>query len=347
VPRDRSRAAEGEIGRLEVIGATSSCAVSSSIAAASEQKLPAICRAHHPLRRGFIMGRVRPGSVLGFKILNASSGFVVSFLIPWAFSWEAFAAVLPSEDEVPGRSRGEAGAQSPTPELGFAQLRAAMSGKSYRVEPTPPDLQNRFSASQIELLEKLNRADRMHLSRLDHLVVPNRWDLDELEYAPFPREVVELARHPKALVVHQPLQVFGGYEHGRLVRWGPVSSGRREHPTPSGAFNLNWRSRGRHSTVNPSWYMEWYFNFHNTRGLALHQYAMPGRPASHACIRLLERDARWLYIWGEGWKLDARGWAARTPGTPLWIIESYDFEASPPWLEESEPHPSVTIRIPD
>lgn len=292
------------------------------------------------------MGRFQPASVRGFKILNVGSGFIVSFLIPWTFSSEAVAAVLPNEDEVPARSRGVAGTLFPTPELAFAQLGAAISGISYRVEPTPPDLQNRFSASQIELLEKLNRADRMHLPRLDHLVVPNRWDADELEYAPLPREVAELAPHPKALVVHQPLQVFGGYEHGRLVRWGPVSSGRQAHPTPSGKFHLNWRSRGRHSTVNPSWYMEWYWNFHNTRGLALHQYAMPGQPASHACIRLLERDARWLYGWGEGWKLDERGWAARTPGTPFWILGSYDFDASPPWLEQSEPHPPVAIRIP-
>jgi hypothetical protein len=270
------------------------------------------------ITRGVSMAVFRPGSMPGFKIRIVPSWFIVFFLILWTFSMEAFPAVLPGQ-----------------------------SGVSYRVEPTPPDLQTRFSAVQIELLEKLNRADRRHLPRLDNLVVPDRWDGDELEYAPFPREVVELAPHPKALVVHLPLQVFGGYEHGRLVRWGPVSSGRGAHPTPSGEFNLNWRSRGRHSTVDPSWYMEWYFNFHNERGLALHQYALPGRPASHACIRLLERDARWLYSWGEGWELDERGWEVRRPGTPLRILGRYDFDSPPPWLDESEPHPPVAIRMPD
>jgi len=227
----------------------------------------------------------------------------------------------------------------------FARQGGPASGVSYRVEPTPADLRSHFSAAQIELLEKLNRADRDHLARQDYLVVPDRWDADELDYGPLPRAVAELAPHPKALLVHLPSQVFGGYEHGRLVRWGPVSSGRREHPTPSGEFNLNWRSRGRHSTVDPTWYMEWYFNFHNERGLALHQYALPGRPASHACIRLLERDARWLYRWGDGWELDERGWEARRSGTPLWIVGQFDFDAPQPWLTESDPHPPVPVDL--
>ncbi len=217
---------------------------------------------------------------------------------------------------------------------------------SYHVEPAPADLAGRFTASQVALLEKLNRADRGHLPRLDRLIVPDRWEADELEYSPFPREVGELAGYPKALIVHQPLQVFGAYENGRLVRWGPVSSGREAHPTPGGAFHLNWRSRGRHSTIDPDWYMKWYFNFHNTRGLALHQYALPGHPASHACVRLLERDARWIYGWGEGWRVDERGWELREPGTPLWILGRYDFGAPPPWLKEGETHPPVEVRLP-
>jgi len=233
----------------------------------------------------------------------------------------------------------------PAPDGAFAQGGVGSSAVSYRVEPAPSDLRSRFSPVQIELLEKLNRADRDHLPRQDRLVVPDRWYTEELDHSPFPRSVAELAPNPKALVVHLPLQVFGGYEHGRLVRWGPVSSGRQEHPTPGGEFNLNWRSRGRHSTVDPTWYMEWYFNFHNERGLALHQYALPGRPASHACIRLLERDSRWLYGWGEGWKLDEHGWDARRPGTPLWIIGQYDFDAPPPWLEEAQPHPRVRLNL--
>jgi hypothetical protein len=193
------------------------------------------------------------------------------------------------------------------------------------------ELQKHFAPSQLQILEKLNRRDLDHLARLEHVIVPESWHTDELVYSPLPAWYAWAVPYAKALVVHQPAQVFGAYEDGRLVRWGPISSGRKTHVTPSGLFHLNWRSRGRHSTVNPNWFMPWYFNFHNRRGLAFHAYTLPGYPASHACVRLLERDAQWLYRWGEGWELDARGWEVLKPGTPVLILGHYDFDAPPPW----------------
>jgi len=76
--------------------------------------------------------------------------------------------------------------------------------------------------------------------------------------------------------------------------------------------------------------MRWYFNFSNREGLAFHEYALPGYPASHGCVRLLQRDAMWLYEWGEEWMLssDAR---LELPGTPVFIIGQYDFSSAPPW----------------
>lgn len=204
----------------------------------------------------------------------------------------------------------------------------------YHLEQGPfraDELRQRFDQRQLSLLEKLNRADVEHLVRLAALVIPAQWLDDELLYSPFPLSYPWAADHPKALVVHQPSQAFAAYEHGRLVRWGPVSSGREEYPTPPGLFHLNWRSPGRRSTIDSDWYMPWYFNFHNDRGLALHQLELPGYPASHACIRLLERDARWLYDWGEGWVLDERGWNVLDQGTPVLILGRYDFDVQPPW----------------
>jgi hypothetical protein len=77
--------------------------------------------------------------------------------------------------------------------------------------------------------------------------------------------------------------------------------------------------------------MRWYFNFGNREGLAFHQYALPGHPASHGCIRLLERDALWLFDWGETWTLDHTGTRIVRPGTTVQILERYDFGGSPPW----------------
>jgi hypothetical protein len=205
---------------------------------------------------------------------------------------------------------------------------------AYRLEPGPVDarvLRARFTDSQVDILEKLNRADRAHLPRLAQLVIPEQWAGDERTYAPFPARYPPAASLPKTLVVHLPGQVFGAYELGTLVRWGPVSSGSRQSQTPGGLFHLNWRSRGHASSVDPDWFMRWYFNFENTEGLSLHQYALPGRPASHGCVRLLERDAEWLYGWGEGWALDATATRVVRPGTSVLIIGAYDFDAPPPW----------------
>jgi lipoprotein-anchoring transpeptidase ErfK/SrfK len=189
----------------------------------------------------------------------------------------------------------------------------------------------RFGPELVPILEKLNRADAAHLGRLGVLAVPDEPIADELLVSPLPLAWGWAANLRKAIVVDQPSQVFGAYECGRLVRWGPVSSGRQKRPTPAGLFHLNWRSPGRASTENPDWYMTWYFNFDSPRGLALHQLELPGRPASHACVRLLERDARWIYGWGEGWTRDPERRRVIAPGTPVLVLDSYGFGAPPPW----------------
>lgn len=204
---------------------------------------------------------------------------------------------------------------------------------TYRLQPLSGGLRQlraTFDGPQLALLQKLNRVDLVHLARLGSIVVPDRWDAEDLTYSPLPLSYDWAAAMPKALVVHQPAQVFGGYEFGRLVRWGPVSSGRRDAPTPEGLFSLNWKSKGRASTVNPEWFMPWYFNFGSTEGLSFHEHPLPGRPVSHACVRLLSGDARWLYEWGEQWQLDARGRVLK-PGTPILILGAFDFDSNSPW----------------
>ena len=55
---------------------------------------------------------------------------------------------------------------------------------TYHLEPTQS--LSRFSPKQHNLLQKLNRADAAHLGQWKHLIVPSRWDLDELAYSPMP-----------------------------------------------------------------------------------------------------------------------------------------------------------------
>jgi L,D-transpeptidase catalytic domain len=191
---------------------------------------------------------------------------------------------------------------------------------------------SRFNSDQLALLVKLNHADAAHLTRFTRILVPDRWDPDELLYSPMPRDVPELSQERKAIVVDLAAQVFGAYENGHLVRWGPVSTGDRRHQTPSGVYHLNWHQRVRVSSDNPTWIMPWYFNFESEHGFGLHEYALPGRPASHGCARLLTADAQWLFHWGEGWTLADDTRQPLQPGTLVVLLGKYDFGAPQPWL---------------
>jgi hypothetical protein len=219
--------------------------------------------------------------------------------------------------------------------VGAGVLLVALSlGITYHIEAAGAGghgVRDRFSPAQLVLLQKLNRTDLDHIDRLASLVIPDVWVDDELAYSPMPRRYPRASTYRRLVIVYQPAQAFGAYEHGELVRWGPVSTGARSAPTPSGLFYLNWRKREHTSTIDPDWSMPWAFNFDNRLGLAFHEQALPGRPASHACVRLLAEDARWLFEWGEPWTLDRGGTRVLKPGTPVLVIGAYDFEAKPPW----------------
>jgi len=203
--------------------------------------------------------------------------------------------------------------------------------------PMPDDPEDfncaRGTEERLELLEKLNRCDRDVLPKLDKIVIPLDWDRDEADYSPLPKKLAWAQTLDNVVLVHAPMQAFAAYEHGALVRWGPISSGGRNSPTPAGSYFLNWKSKGRHSTVNRRWFLRWYFNFENSTGRSFHQYALPGLPESHGCVRLLARDARWMYEWGRSWKLDPQGLNVEAFGTPVIIIGEYDFDRSPPWRD--------------
>jgi hypothetical protein len=232
-------------------------------------------------------------------------------------------------------------------------LQAPPAPGRYAIEAMPTtaaELGERFAPWQIGLLEKLNRRDIDHLLRAEPpvpgLVVPVTWTEDELAYSPFPAEWREAEAFPKFLVVHQPQQAFAAYESGRLVRWGPVSSGRAETPTPAGQYNLTWRSRSRRSTDNAAWLLEWYFNFMNFRGISFHKFDLPGYAASHACVRLLERDAQWIYGWGDQWKLTADGQRIEVPGTPVLVVGEFAHGEPGPWTSPSGAGSSIELPAP-
>jgi L,D-transpeptidase catalytic domain len=224
--------------------------------------------------------------------------------------------------------------------VAFAGARAQTI--SYRLEASKP--LSRFTANRIVLLTKLNHADSAHLACLPLIVIPDRWDADELVYSPVPQALPQLFHETNAIVVDLAGQAFGAYESGRLIRWGPVSSGDRRHRTPPGTYHLNWHARVHVSSENRKWLMPWYFNFASGQGLGLHQYALPGKPASHGCVRMLAVDASWLYQWGDGWTLTPGTSEVAQAGTLVLLVGRYDFASPQPWLQPEWWSNSVPLR---
>jgi len=180
------------------------------------------------------------------------------------------------------------------------------------------------------LLAKINRLDLRRLNRRGSLVAPTR-PVHILDCSPFPRFLPEAANWPKLVLVSRRVQAFAAYESGQLVRWGPTSTGVKEQPTPENLYFTSWKSRRKTSSLDRSWVMPWYVNLHTSMGVAFHQYAMPGRPFSHGCIRLLKDDAVWMYRWTDNWVPNEDRVTARVFGTPVIVFGNYDYDNTPPW----------------
>ena len=189
---------------------------------------------------------------------------------------------------------------------------------------------------RFDLVLKVNRIDLAHVRQGETILIP-RNVVGPFDGSPFPFEVPELSTVPKLVAVSRQVQAFAAYEQGWLVRWGPTSTGRQATPTPAGLFFLNWKARETRSTDNEAWLLKWYFNFHNRRGVSFHEYELPGRPASHACVRLAAGDAEWLYGWGVQWILAPGGGRVLAEGTPVMVFDEYDWAAErAPWTRLAE-----------
>jgi len=176
----------------------------------------------------------------------------------------------------------------------------------------------------------LNRIDEKHLSGIDSLIIPDTITSDFMAYSPYPASVSLLKDVNKIVFFSYTIQAFAVYESGKLVKWGPTSMGSKSHPTPQGLHFSNWKSKRAISTVKSEWILNWNFNIQNEMGVGWHEYALPGYPASHSCLRLLASDAQWLYSWADQWILkDNRNLLAK--GTPVIVFGNYPFGSRRPW----------------
>ena len=157
---------------------------------------------------------------------------------------------------------------------------------------------------QRDLIQRVNR-NYNYLWQGKVIAVPrNLAHVTVLDLSPFPHKIK--SENEKEVIVDQDKLAWAAYDaQGQLVNWGPISSGRDKCPdsarackTLTGIYRV-FSKENEHckSDVFPIGKggapMPYCMYFH--KGFALHGSAdMPGYRASHGCVRMFTRDAKWL-----------------------------------------------------
>ncbi|MCM4155671.1 L,D-transpeptidase [Gramella sp. AN32] len=191
-----------------------------------------------------------------------------------------------------------------------------------------------YSEDQLKNILALNRIEEKRLSRQKSIIVPECASEEFLAYSPLPETVTTIQCVPKAVLISQRVQAFGLYENGELIKWGPISSGKKSTKTPNGLNYGNYKAVRKISSVDESWILPYYFNFMNYEGVGVHQYELPGYPASHGCVRLYMDDAKYIFDWATMWELESG--KIEKNGTPFMVFGEYDYASEKPWLTMHE-----------
>ncbi|MCB0700444.1 MAG: L,D-transpeptidase [Chitinophagales bacterium] len=172
------------------------------------------------------------------------------------------------------------------------------------------------------IIELANRTEGNHFKVGNNILVPDSFPTDYRAYSPYPLHYPVADTIAKLFIIDKYTQTFGAYEHGKLVRWGLVSSGNTNKKTPAGRYNFNWKDSFRISNASPPgerWELPFMVNFHIKWGLHVHQYSLPiGKAVSHGCVRVAMADAYWNYKWANGtiWGNNS----IKSNGTPVMVI---------------------------
>jgi lipoprotein-anchoring transpeptidase ErfK/SrfK len=197
-------------------------------------------------------------------------------------------------------------------------------------------------ASNVQTVLEINRIDTANIAKGRVLIVPNSFD-DPAALSPFPATVAAAADIPKLMVVDQAIQAFAVYNNGALMRWGGVNTGKQSTPTPNQLYFANWKGKSVISSEDDSWILPWYVNLDNKEGISMHQYDLPGYPASHSCVRMFEQDAEWIYNWAEQWKVSDDGQTVLQYGTPVIVFGNYAFGKTSPWKSLAKDPAATTV----
>lgn len=158
---------------------------------------------------------------------------------------------------------------------------------------------------QRDLVQRVNRSYNSLWPGKEIVVPRDLAHVTMLDLSPFPLNIE--VENEKQIIVDQDKLAWGAYdEKGHLVKWGPVASGAdrcSDNSSPTcrtmtGIFRVFSKEGDRcKSNVFPvgkgGAKMPYCMYFH--KGLALHGSTdIPGYRASHGCVRMFIRDAKWL-----------------------------------------------------
>ncbi|MDR3681925.1 MAG: L,D-transpeptidase family protein [Flavipsychrobacter sp.] len=195
-----------------------------------------------------------------------------------------------------------------------------------------------MDSNRLQTIYTLNRVDKEHLSKIDTLIIPDNVQADVMQYSIFPKDVPALQNVNKIIFFSYPAEAFAAYDHGKLVRWGATNMGRKKDPTPTGLTYANWKKEVDTSSVKDEWILKWNVNILNKDGVGFHEYDLPGYPASHSCLRLMDADAAYLYQWVDQWTMKGTD-DIKAHGTPVMVFGAYPFGGRKPWLALAQnPH---------
>ena len=210
------------------------------------------------------------------------------------------------------------------------RIKPASNG--YHLEKTKDWLKRSPLEKEQNIVQAVNRTDKNNITKMDSVIVPNDVSGDIEFYLPFPTSVPFIKDISKIIFFSYATQSFAAYELGEMVYTGQTNMGRQANPTPTGLYYTNWKAEKTTSTFNDEWELKWNFNIENDLGVGFHQYELPGYPASHSCLRLTEKDAKYLYNWSDQWILHNPD-SIKAKGTPVIVFGAYDFNSAKPWLK--------------
>lgn len=155
---------------------------------------------------------------------------------------------------------------------------------------------------QRDIVQKVNRTyNSLWKGKL--IAIPNNLEnITLLDVSPFPLTMPNIGE--KKIIVDQEKLAWAAYdEEGVQVRWGPISSGKdfcpdigKQCTTQTGEFRFfNKQGPECRSKTYDGARMPYCMFFY--KGFAMHgSNDIPGKRASHGCVRMFTRDAKWMNL---------------------------------------------------